>query len=177
MADKVAGQPSLKERALHELKVYWIITLYFALFLGAFTVYRRLILSEAGVSYLTYGFKLVEALIVAKLILIGEAVKLGKRFEGQPLIVSVLVKSILFALFVALFTIIEHIVEALIHKQDWRHVLGERAPDEIMAHALVLMVTLIPLFCFLEVGRVLGPGRLSAMFFSRSYPDQSASVH
>jgi hypothetical protein len=39
---------SMKERALEELKVYWVITLYLWLFLGCFAVYRRLIAAEGA---------------------------------------------------------------------------------------------------------------------------------
>jgi hypothetical protein len=79
---------SLKKRALEELKIYWIITLYLAVFLGSFTVYRRLILKEFGVAYLHYGFAFIEALIIAKVIPIGRAIGLGKRFECGPLILA-----------------------------------------------------------------------------------------
>jgi hypothetical protein len=36
-----------------------------------------------------------------------------------------------------------------------------------LARTLVLVVALIPFFAFLELSRVLGPGRLAALFFSR----------
>ena len=103
MEGEAPKHTSLKERAIEELKVFWLITLYLAVFLGAFTVYRRLILKEFGVAYLHYGFALIEALIIAKVILVGQALGLGRRFEGKPLIVSVIYKSVLFGLFVALF--------------------------------------------------------------------------
>lgn len=42
---------SLKKRAIEEFEAYWIIVLYLALFLGALTTYRRLILAEFGIVY------------------------------------------------------------------------------------------------------------------------------
>ena len=49
MADAESGAArGLKERALEEFKLYWIITLYLWVFLGIFTVYRRLVVAEAG---------------------------------------------------------------------------------------------------------------------------------
>src|SRR5262245_6812928 len=114
---------TLKERALEEFKIYWIITLYLAVFLGSFTVYRRLVLREFDVAYLNYGFALIEALIIAKIILIGKAFGLGSRFERGPLILSVLYKSILFGILVFLFGILERVVEAWIHKTGWAGVM------------------------------------------------------
>ena len=161
---------SAKERALEELKAYWIITLYLALFLGALTVYRRLILAEFGVAYLNYGFALIEALIIAKVILIGKAFGLGGRFDDGPLVVSTLYKSALFGVFVFLFGVLEHVVEGLYHKKDWAailHGLTELGMYELLARVLMLIIAFIPFFAFWEIGRVLGPRKLSALFFSR----------
>ena len=169
---------SLKERALEEFKIYWIITLYLAVFLGSFTVYRRLILKEFGVTYLNFGFALIQALIIAKVILIGQAFRLGKRFEGGPLILSVLYKSALFGAFVFLFGILEHVVEGLFHKEDWASILRhltDLGMYEIVARVIMLIVAFVPFFAFWEVGRVLGPGKLSALFFSRQGETSSSA--
>ena len=161
---------SLKQRALQEFKIYWIITLYLALFLGSFTIYRRLILQEFGFAYLNYGFALIEALIIAKVILIGRAVGLGKRFERGPLFLSALYKAIVFGVLVFLFGIVEHVVEGLFHKKDWAsilHGLTELGMYELLARIVMLVVAFVPFFAFWEVGRVLGSEKLSTLFFSR----------
>ena len=68
-----AKHANLKAKAVEEFKVFWIITLYLALLFGAFIAYRRLILAEFGVPYLHYGFAIIQALIIAKVIMIGDA--------------------------------------------------------------------------------------------------------
>src|SRR5262249_12120962 len=126
--------------------------------------------------YLHYGFAVVEALIVAKVILIGHAIGLGRRFERGLLIVSVLYKAALFGAFVGLFGILERVVEGLFHGKDCAAIMlgiSEVGFDELLARMIVLIVCFVPFFAFLEVGRVLGPGKLSALFFSR--PGDSAS--
>jgi len=170
----------LKEKALEEFKVFWIITLYLAVFLGSFTVYRRLILKEFGVTYLHYGFALIEALIIAKVILIGDALGLAKRFERGPLILSVLYKSALFGAFVFLFGILERVVEGLFHKEDWASILRhltDLGMYEILARVIMLIIAFVPFFAFWEIGRVLGPGKLSALFFSRQSENPLPSAH
>lgn len=166
-ADKPRG---LKERALEELKVYWIITLYLWLFLGFFTVYRRLILAETGITYLHYGVALVEALVIAKVVLIGRIFGFSRRFEDRALIAPVIYKSVVFGLLVMLFGVVEHLVEGWIHKQDLLGGLGEIASVggyELAARALMLIVAFVPFFAFAELGRVLGMKKLAAMFFSK----------
>jgi len=170
MESEAPKHTSLKEKAIEELKAFWIITLYLAIFLGSFTVYRRLILKEFGVTYLHYGFALIQALIIAKVILIGEAFGLGKRFERGPLIFSVIYKSVMFGLFVAVFSILEHVVEGLIHKQDWASILRhltDLGMYEILARVIMLIIAFVPFFAFWEIGRVMGRRRVSALFFSR----------
>lgn len=135
---EAAQTKSLKERALEELKAYWFITLYLWLFLGCFTVYRRLILAESGVAYLNYGVALIEALVIAKVVLIGCIFGFTRRFDDAPLAVPVLHKSIVFALLVMLFGVVEHLVVGWFHKQGpfgSLHEIAETGAYEIGARA------------------------------------------
>ena len=111
-----AKAASLKERATEEFKLFWVIALYLCVFLGSFTIYRRLIIAETGAAYLHYGIALIEALVIAKVILIGKMFGFSRRFEDRPLIVPVLYKSFLFGMLVFVFGVIEHLVEGWLHK-------------------------------------------------------------
>ena len=161
---------SLKERALEELKAYWVITLYLWLFLGSFTIYRRLILAETGVPYLHYGIALVESLVIAKVVLIGRVFGFSKRFDHLPLILPVLYKSLLFALLVLLFGLLEKTIDGLIHHEGLTgglQKIAEVGRYEIGARTLMLTVAFVPFFAFSEVARVIGQRELSALFFSK----------
>lgn len=156
-----------REKAIEEFKLYWVIFAYLALMFGAFNTYRRLVLSESGISYAHYGAGLIEALVIAKVILIGQAFKLGKRFESRPLIVAVLVKSVLYGLLVGLFSVLERVIEGWVHGDAWPAIaqrLVENGPREILARTLTVIVSFIPFFALWEVGRLLGPGKLFEMF-------------
>ncbi len=164
---KAAG---LKQRAIAEFKLFWLIALYLWLFLGSFTVYRRLILAETDIVYLHYGIALLEALIIAKVILIGRIFGFSRHFENRPLIVPVLYKSVLFGVLVLLFGIVERLVEGWFHKQGLLgglHTLSELGSYELGARVLMLIVAFVPFFAFGEIGRVLGAQKLSAMFFAK----------
>src|SRR5215831_16851712 len=86
----------VREKIEEELRLFWFVFAFLALMFSAFLTYRRLISSESGITYLHYGAGLIKAAIVAKIILIGQALKVGRRVESQPLIVVVLVKSVLY---------------------------------------------------------------------------------
>ena len=162
---------SLKERVIEELKTFWVIAFYLWLFLGSFTVYRRLIVAESGITYVHYGIALIEALIIAKVILIGRIFGFSRRFEDMPLIVPVLYKSILFGILVMLFAVVEHIVEGWLNGKGLiggLRDLRSLGAYEVGARCLMLIVAFLPFFGFAEIGRVLGTRRLAAMFFSKS---------
>jgi len=166
--DKHAG---LKQRAVEELKRFWAIAIYLVVMFGAFTAYRRLVLAESGVSYLHYGFAVVEALILAKVILVGQALGLARRFETPPLIRAVLFKSVVFGLFFCAFSILEHVIEGAIHHKGWEDIarsLLSAGSNEMLARTIMITVTFIPFFSFLEADRVLGEGKLFALFFRKT---------
>jgi hypothetical protein len=162
----------LKERAIEEFKEFWILSLYLFIFLGAFTLYRRMVLAEFGVTYLHYGIALIEALVIAKVVLIGRAIGLDKLCDrgGGPLILPVVLKSAIFAFLATLFAVLENIVEGWIRKKDWASIASNGfgiGSLELFARMTMLFVSFIPFFAFWEIGRVLGRHQLIEMFFSR----------
>lgn len=164
---------NLKEKAKEELKEFWVISIYLFIFFGAFTFYRRMILAEFGVTYLHYGTALIEALIIAKVVLIGKAIGLEKRINGGPMILIVVFKSFVFALLAILFGVLEHVVDGLIRKQDWAGILQNVlsvGAHELFARLVMLFVSFLPFFAFWEIGSYIGPHKLINMFFSKAPP-------
>ena len=160
----------LKERAIEEFKLFWIITFYLWVFLGSFTIYRRLIIAQSGGAYLHYGIALIEALIIAKVILIGRMFGFSKRFEDRPLIVPVLYKSTLFGALVLLLGIVERLIEGWFHQEGLLgglRTIGDVGAYELAARVLMLIVAFVPFFAFWEIGRLLGTQRIAGLFFSK----------
>jgi hypothetical protein len=165
-----APKRSLKERAVEELRTYWVITLYLWLFLASFTAYRRLILDEIGQPHVPYGIALIEALVIAKVVLVGRVFGFSRRFEDQRLIVPVVYKSIIFGLLVVAFSVLEHLVMGWVHGRGALGGLREFATVgayEIAARLLAMVVAFVPFFAFYELGRVMGMRELAALFFAR----------
>jgi hypothetical protein len=131
------------------------------------------------VTTLHVGFALIEAMVIAKVILIGRLFAFSRRFDDGPLALAVAYKCVLFALLVALFTVIEHLVVGWFHHQGLWGGLREFAQVgayEVGARTLMLTVAFVPFFAFWEMGRVLGMDRLAAMFFARPATAQSAAA-
>ena len=113
---------------------------------------------------------LIKALILAKVILIGDALRLGRRLEHKRLIYPTLLKTVLFSLFVGVFTILEEMIKGLLKGQGLARAFTqffEKGTDELLANCLVVFVAFIPFFALRELGRVLGEGKIWALFFRR----------
>ena len=174
MDDTNKKKAGWKQKILHELKEYWLIVLYLAIFFGVFTNYRRLILAHYHISYVAYGFSVIKALVLAKVILVAESLRLGRGLEDKPLIVPTLYKAFLFTVCVALFNVVESMIRGFIHGSGLMGAISEftsRFDYELVAGTLVVFFSFIPFFGIRELGQVLGEGKILALFFgSRATP-------
>ena len=171
------AKASLMQKFTQEMKEFVVIYLYLCILIGAFNTYKGLLMAEYHVGYFVYGYALVEALILAKIILLGESLGIGERFSGRPLIIPTLYKTMLFALLVLAFNIPEHLIRGFLHGKDLSVILHEVIRDryEILSQVVVMFVAFIPFFAFGEIKRVLGGVKLFDLFFRSKTALQSAS--
>ena len=160
----------LKQKLIHEMNELLAICLYLALFFCAFTTYRMLVMKEMGLSYFHYGFALIKALVLAKVILLGKYVRLVKVFDNRPLIIPTFYKVILFSLFALAFEILEHAIGGVLHgkgiTEGFQEIIST-GRDELLSRTLVVLSAFVPFFAFGEVGRVLGEGKLGELFLHK----------
>jgi hypothetical protein len=157
----------IKEKAAHEFKEMAIVTVYLAFFFCALATYSMLLMEKSELAYFTYGVAVVNALVVAKVLLIGEAAHLGKRYEAKPLIYSCVYKAFLYTLLVFAFHFVEEIIKRLIHGKDIAGAFRDIRLDELLARSVVIFCTFIPFFAFRELGRVLGLDKFRAMLIGK----------
>ena len=160
----------LKRRIFREVSEYWMNVCYLAIVFASFTQYRRLILAAHDITYTNYWAAVIEALILAKVIMIGSVFRLGRGLERQPLIYPTLYKTVMFTLFCGLFAIGEHAVKGLWQGEGLMAGLAElfgKGTHELLANSLVVFVAFIPYFGVKELGRVLGEDKIRALFFRR----------
>jgi hypothetical protein len=127
-------------------------------------------MKEMGISYFHYGFALIKALVLAKVILLGQCVRFANVFDERPLIIPTVYKVILFSFFVLAFEVLEHVIGGLLHGKDVTGVFQEMMSvgwNELLARMLVMLVAFVPLFAFTETARVMGEGRLTELFLCK----------
>jgi hypothetical protein len=157
-----------KEIALHELKRYLIMFLYLWVLLGLFVVNEKVTLREHGIPFRTHGFALINALILAKVMLLAEDLNLGERLRPRPLIYPIVTEAFLLAVLFICFHAIERTIIGLIAGEDLARsvpTIGGGGFVGIVCVGLILFVSLIPFFGFRRVTREIGPERMREMMF------------
>lgn len=158
------------QRLKHELVEYLINFIFLALFFSAFTWFRRIILAQHGIAYAHYGIALIEALVLAKIVMLGDTLKLGKRLEDKPLIVPTMYKTVVFTIWVAVFKILEDSLIALLRGKGIEAGPVEMLSVgwyELMARCIIVFFAFIPFFAFRELGRAIGMEKLMTLFFRK----------
>ena len=167
MATGTNAKATLHQRAIHELKEFAILTVYLYITLGAVIMMKTAVLHAQGIEFSPWGIAIVKAAVLAKFMLVGNAMKIGERHTG-PLIWPTLHKAFAVLLLLVILTLIEELVVGLFHHQSIAASLGDLVGsrlEETLAGYLIMLLVLIPYFAFRVLGDVLGEGKLARMFF------------
>ena len=168
MSDDTSPKIGLKQKAMHEFVEMGVIFLYLAFFFCAISTYSMLLLNKFEISYFTYGASFINALVVAKVILIGEYARIGRKHEAKPLFYSAIYKAFVFCLLVFAFHLIEEAIKELVHGHRITAAFREMRIDDLLARTVIIFCTFIPLFAFRELQRVLGDDKFKAILFRAS---------
>jgi hypothetical protein len=162
-------KPSLKSRALDELREYVIITLYLWLLFAVFSIYRRMILQEHGISAWQQGFAIVNALVFGKVILIAQALHLEAGLRKYPRIFIVLGNALMFTIVLVLFHLLEDAIKAWIGGRPLATAVSDFGGGTLsgfLTLGAIMFVALIPFFGMQEVARAVGGRALWGLLLS-----------
>lgn len=154
----------------HELFEYLINFALLSFFLVSFAWYRRLLLASYHIDYFDYGAPLIEAAILAKIIMIGDVLHLGRLVRNRPLAVTTIYRTVVFSILVMLFSVAERVVGALIHGKtvsDGIDEITSKGADAILAHCVLIIAAFLPFFTVKEIERVIGEHTVRTMFFRK----------
>lgn len=146
----------LMARVKHEFVEFLRIAGYLWVCFGALTVYKAAVLREAGVAFAPFGAALVKAMILAKFIMLIEALKIDRtlrRFEALGLVVAQ--KSAAFTVLLFLLNLAEEFLVGQMRGRSSSEILGEIAGGngaEMAAVCLLMFLIMIPFFAFRQAG-------------------------
>lgn len=117
-------------------------------------------------------FAAVGALIGGKAILVANKTPVPLLFQRHAVIITVLWRSFVYAVFCALFLCSEHVVTGLFQERTPVVSLEALAQnvsiDHVAANVIWLFVSLMLYNSYVEVDRYLGPGTLRKIFLQRA---------
>jgi hypothetical protein len=128
-------------------KLFWIV-LYLWVLIGLFSIFKSLVLKER---YLFYhqGFAIINALVLAKVVLVAELLQIAENMRRKPLVYPVLLKSAVFCAILIGFYIGEEMLVGVLHGKS----LAESFPDigggsgkGILAIGLIFVFWTDPIF-------------------------------
>jgi hypothetical protein len=169
---------SWKQTLKHEFVEYLFNFAFLAFFLVAFAWYRRLVLAGYGIAFTSYWAPLIEAAILAKVIMIGDILRMARRFRDRPLVVPTIYRTLIFSIFVVLFSFAEHALRARFHGKPMLEGITEitsQGPHELLAWYVLLIVTLLPFFAVKEIERIYGVETIRRLFFRRYRGEANSS--
>jgi hypothetical protein len=159
---------TLKQKAVHEMREYLVMSFYLFVVFSLFVVYKSVILAEHHINFALHGFAVINALALAKVMLVAQELHLADQFRDAPLIYPTLLKSFVFTILLACFKIAEDAAVGTFHGKSFHEsmaVMGATSWKESLCLTLLLFVMLVPFFGFTELRRVFGPDRLVGVFF------------
>ena len=169
MTFEQSEKPGLKRKLAHEFKeLVWIFA-YLWVLLGLFSVHKSIVLNEPNLIY-HQGFAFINALVLAKVMLIAEMLHVADNLKQKPLIHPIVFKSAVFSAILMSFYIIEETPIGMWHGKA----ATESIPDigggslkGILVVGVMMFVVLMPFFAMRELSRDLGDDRLYELFFVR----------
>jgi hypothetical protein len=170
---ETTAKPPLHQRAMHELKELVFISLYLYITIGAVILMKTAVLRTQGIEFTPWGIAIVKAVLLAKFMLLGEAMKFGGRSTTGPLIWPTLRRAFGLLALLIIMTIIEEAVVGLFHHRAIAASLGDLfGPrlEETLAGYLIMLMVLLPYCAFRVLGEALGEGRLVRMLFVEREP-------
>lgn len=168
MSDESEKPRGWKAKVIEELQLVGAVSLYIFLTLSNLSLYREMAAPGGSVSGFQLGYNLIESLVIAKVIIIGDLLKVSHRYRDRPLIYATLFRSFLFSLFILFFSSLELFVEGLIHHDTmaaamdavWNKERGMR-----LVQVGTMFLAGIPLFAVWEVANRIGTKKIIDLFF------------
>ena len=159
-----------KQRLIHEVKRFLLMFLYLWAMYGLFLLHESVVLARYHIPFTRYGYALVTALVLAKVMLIMEDLNIARGFKGKPLIYPILYKSVVYAVVFLAFYVAEETIGGLLRGETMSQSMPSIAGGTPQGYAIALVfvtLALVPYFAFQEIGRAIGADELRELLFKR----------
>jgi hypothetical protein len=157
-------------------------TLFFLVTFGLLVLTKHLMLKQYGIQFSDFGAIVVGALIIGKVVLIADHLKITNRFPNRPLIYRITWKSLVYVTAAFIVRTAEELVPRIITYGSLRQGMAHLVDEVIWPHFWVIYIWLSVLlftYCSLrELVRVIGEHKVLELFFgiTRRQPTEPQST-
>jgi hypothetical protein len=165
--------------AVREARKFVVIFLYLWVLFGLFALHKSMLLPDEGIIY-GQGFAIVNAFVLAKVMLVADNLHVGENFETRPLIYPVLFRSAVFAAILVCFDLVEEVVVGTLRGKTVSQsidAIGGGTLEGILSIGVIMFVVLIPFFAFREMTKVVGSREMRELLFVRRTKLGSVARH
>jgi hypothetical protein len=158
---------TLGHRVFYGMKRCLVIASYLFVVFSLFDIHKSVILAKHQIDLLEFGLNLINALTLAKVVLVGQELHLADQLRDAPLIYPTLAKSFLYTVLLACFKILEAVAAGIYQGRSFTESVAAfpgGSMKGLLSLTVLLFVVLIPFFGFGELQRVFGRDRIVGVF-------------
>ena len=136
---------------------------------GVFALHESVVSAKDHIGYHFYGFAIVNALILGKVMLVAEDLDFADWFKDRPLIYPILYKAVAFSILFLVFDVVEEVLVGVFKGMTIAQSIpsiGGGTLSGVFFVGIILAVALSPFFAFREIGRVIGERELHSLMFT-----------
>ncbi len=161
-----------KEFVVDEFRRFMISFLYIWVLLGMFTMHEEIALRTHGdIALWPHGFAFVNALVLGKVALVVESLRLGHRIKPTPLIWPIVLESLILAILFIAMHVLEHVIGGWIHGEALSAsvpAIGGGGALGLLFSATSFFVAMLPFCAFRIIANAIGMERVWGLLFGTS---------
>ena len=162
-----------KEVAVDEFRRYLVSFVYIWLLLGLFTLHEEIALRTHGgatqaIPFAPHGFALVNALVLGKVALVVEDLRIGTRIKPAPLIYPIIIEAFVLAMLFIAMHVLESVIGGWLHGESLAAsvpAVGGGGAVGVVFSAVSFFVAMIPFCAFRQIMLAIGWPRMRALLF------------
>jgi hypothetical protein len=165
-----------KEFAAEEFRRFLIAFVYIFIILVMFTVHQEIALRTHGgesqaIPFLPHGFAPVNALVLSKVAMIVEPMRIGTRIKPQPLIYPIVIEAAVLAVLFLAMHVLEGLVGGWIHGRSLAlsvPMIAGGGVAGVLFAGVSFFVAMLPFCAFRQITRAIGWPRMREILFGKA---------
>jgi len=156
------AKPTLKDRALAELKKFAGFFVYLWVVFTVLLLHEWIVLSANHIGFTFYGLATINALVLAKIMLVAEHFRFAEELKQKPLIYPIVYKTVAFTTLLLITYVLEEMLVGWVRGHGFFASVPPVGGSVVSALTvwLIFCVALLPFFAFKEFERAVGLGMI-----------------